>query len=546
MRLVLSGGRALAYRRPVRYHYGVVRRPLLTSALLILVSCVRATVDLDHRSCREDDCADGYACNPLSSLCTPRVDLDPTNVNDGDTCEFEGSFVPCVSGTSGCESGCRICNPDATWSECSCTGLNCACFPTNGGIEECDGFDNDCDGQIDGEGTAGCTQSWLDADHDGFGVGAPICICGLPEGRAALPGDPDDSNPNVNPDPGEVCDGLDNNGDGNTAREIDNDLDGYVECTPWIGSTPGVIGGGDCNDTNGAVHPGAAELCDGIANACNGLPGDEVDKDGDGYVACQPFVGVGPGVVGGGDCDPSRPDVHPNATELMDDADNDCNGKNNECLVDCDCGPSLVSCYRLDSLPVAVDEGPGGVNGDIELGTGAVAPAVVDMGYAVNASYYVEGASSPAHDIRRFSLSVWVNPTSQPTSASTARYIVDVQSQYGLYHKKGGDLGCFFIGADSSLYVTAASSVLPTNTFSHVGCSFSGTIMKLYVDGKSVASRSITGSVSTGDSNKLRIGSSSNGGESFLGVVDHLKIFDTAIGDTRMCAEARQLDCSAL
>ncbi|HSI04505.1 MAG TPA: MopE-related protein [Myxococcota bacterium] len=512
--------------------------------MLVAVSCLRVNVDLDHRSCTAGDCADGYVCNPLTSECTPPVDLDPTSVADGDTCELAGSFLPCVAGTSGCESGCRICNPDETWSECSCTGLNCACFPTNRGEEICDGFDNDCNGQIDGEGTLGCTPSWVDADDDGFGVGSPICICGLPEGRAALPGDPDDTNPNVNPDQGEVCDGVDNNGDGIVAREVDNDGDGYVECAPWVGTTAGVIGGGDCNDTNPTVRPGVPEVCDGIENACLGLPSDETDKDGDGFVICQPYVGT-PGVIlGGGDCDPSRPDVFPGAAEVYDDVDNDCDGKNNECLVDCDCGDTLVSCYRLDTLPIAVDEGKAGVHGDIEVGSGSLAAAVVGMGYAMNTSYYVEGDSSPAHDIRRFSLSAWVNPLSEPTAASAARFIVDVQSQYGLWHAKGGELGCFFVAADGNFIATTASGVLATNTFSHVGCSYGGSSLRLYVGGSLVASRSASGNVYTDDSDKLRIGSNSPSGDAFIGILDHLKIFDVGISEGRMCAEARQLDCS--
>ncbi len=510
------------------------------------MSCFRATVDLDNRSCGAGDCADGYVCNPLTSECTPPVTLDPTSVSDGDACELPGTFVPCASGTNGCESGCRICAPDATWSECSCTGLNCACFPTNGGIEECDGFDNDCDGQVDGEGTSGCTQSWVDNDDDGFGVGDPICICGLPDGRAALPGDPDDTNPNVNPDQGEVCDGVDNNGDGNTAREIDNDLDGYVECAPWVGSNPNVVGGGDCNDTNAAIHPGATEICDGVENACLGLPSDETDKDGDGYLGCEPVLNAPPGILGGGDCDPSRDDVFPGAPEVFDAVDNDCNGKSDECLIDCDCGPALVSCYPLDTLPVAVDLGKASVDGTIEAGTGATAAAVVGMGYAINTGYYVEGDSSSLHDIRRFSLSAWVNPQSEPSTGSSVRYIIDVQSQYGMWHAKSGELGCFFVDTNSNVITVSISGVLPVSTFSHVGCGYNGTTFRLYVDGNVVASRNATGNVSTSDSDKLRIGSNSPSGSSFIGIIDHLKIFDIGIGDRRMCAEARQTDCKSL
>jgi len=77
--------------------------------------------------------------------------------------------------------------------------------------------------------------------------------------------------------------------------EMDNDGDGYVECTYqpaiWLGSFS-VVGGLDCDDYDDAVYPTAQEVCDGQYNNClnnyvvNGAPANEVDNDGDGWVEC--------------------------------------------------------------------------------------------------------------------------------------------------------------------------------------------------------------------------------------------------------------------
>ncbi len=90
-------------------------------------------------------------------------------------------------------------------------------------------------------------------------------------GDNCLPG-PDcyDTNPAINPGAEEVCyNGVDDDCDGETDEGcnngpicIDNDQDGYGEnCLP----------GSDCDDGNGAVNPGMAEICDnGIDDDCNG------------------------------------------------------------------------------------------------------------------------------------------------------------------------------------------------------------------------------------------------------------------------------------
>jgi len=72
--------------------------------------------------------------------------------------------------------------------------------------------------------------------------------------------------------------------------------------------------GGDCDDLDGSIHPGAAQTCDGRDTDCDGaIPATEHDADGDGAPECS-------------DCDDGDPVRYPGNVELCDGIDNDCSG----------------------------------------------------------------------------------------------------------------------------------------------------------------------------------------------------------------------------
>jgi len=83
--------------------------------------------------------------------------------------------------------------------------------------ELCDDIDQDCDGQVDEDPVDGL-PFYEDADGDGYGVDSVVLACALGDGAALYGGDCDDADPTISPGAEELCDEIDQDCDG-TARD---------------------------------------------------------------------------------------------------------------------------------------------------------------------------------------------------------------------------------------------------------------------------------------------------------------------------------------
>jgi hypothetical protein len=142
-----------------------------------------------------------------------------------------------------------------------------------------------CDGsnwkQLDGGGS--CITECPDNDGDDY----DICDPDIPNDTDGEPADCDDADPTVNPGAPEVCDDKDNDCDGSTDEEgavgctyyyIDDDGDDYggdekCLCDPL--APYDATQGGDCDDTDPEVNPGALE---GDSGTCNNAKDDDCDS----------------------------------------------------------------------------------------------------------------------------------------------------------------------------------------------------------------------------------------------------------------------------
>lgn len=148
----------------------------------------------------------------------------------------------------------------------------------------------------------------------------------------SLPVDPDaagavDIDPDLDSDEDEIPDIADNCPKEANPSQLDNDGDGQGDACDEDDDNDGDPDTHDCAPKNPAVHNGFSEICDGLDNDCNGeIDEGFSDLDHDNQADCLDEDPDGDGEPSLTDCAPSNPDIHHLAEEKCDGVDNNCNG----------------------------------------------------------------------------------------------------------------------------------------------------------------------------------------------------------------------------
>jgi hypothetical protein len=168
----------------------------------------------------------------------------------------------------------------------------------------------------------------------------------------------------------------------------------------------------DCNDADATVNPGAAEVCDGKDNDCNGQVDEgllgtfyadtDTDSYGDSASSTQACTAPAGYVTDSTDCNDADATVNPGAAEVLDGKDNDCDGQIDEGLLFAQVTARHVfynSSY-YDNNNVGIDPGTGAKTDSAAIDT-TKSPLMVDGGVSTFANWtgYTKGLNGLIYDV---------------------------------------------------------------------------------------------------------------------------------------------------
>jgi chitodextrinase len=193
-------------------------------------------------------------------------------------------------------------------------------------------------------------------------------------------------------------------------------------------------------------------------------------------------------------------------------------------------GPTPVAAYSFNensgtTVADASGTGNGGTIGNATWTTqGKYGNALVFNG--TNALVTVPDA--PSLDLTNaMTLEAWVNPSTALIGWQDVVYKEDDN-----YYLMGSSsslgrpaAGGRFDGAYGEVF---GAGQLTANTWTHIAATYDGTTLKLYVNGALVSSKAQTGALAT-SSNALSIGGDNIYGQYFVGLIDEVRIYNTAL-----------------
>ena len=187
--------------------------------------------------------------------------------------------------------------------------------------------------------------------------------------------------------------------------------------------------------------------------------------------------------------------------------------------------PGLVAAFAFDEgSGSTVSDGSGsGNNGSVANTSWVAGKYGQALSFNGTSSRVTVPDSASLHLSSAMTLEAWVNPAT--TTAVWRDVIYKGNDNYYLEGTSDRSAGQARGGRSATRYGTSA---LPVNTWSYLAVSYDRTTIRLYVNGTQVSTLAATGAIAT-STNPLSIGSDSLYGQYFQGLIDDVRVYNTAL-----------------
>ena len=131
--------------------------------------------------------------------------------------------------------------------------------------------------------------------------------------------------------------------------------------------------------------------------------------------------------------------------------------------------------------------------------------------------------SASLHLSSAMTLEAWVDP-----ATTTAAWRDVIYKGNDNYYLEGTSDQSGRPGGGGTFGTTVGTSALPVNTWTHLAVTYDKTTVRLYVNGTQVSSLAATGAIAS-STNPLSIGSDAIWGQYFSGLIDDVRVYNTAL-----------------
>lgn len=199
-------------------------------------------------------------------------------------------------------------------------------------------------------------------------------------------------------------------------------------------------------------------------------------------------------------------------------------------------GGTLVACYEFEDTT----QDGSGHHLDATMTNVTFPGGKVGKAMQFDTTSAADVGETPMFDLNALTIEAWIRPTQLPASGQRAG-IVDNNGQYGLFYNDSGRLQCTLSNGASLGF----DANIPTNTWTHVACTYDGASAALLVNGRTVVTAANGGMLATNGTTGISIAADNppGAGSRLVGKIDQLRIFSVARTEAEICEAADGDDC---